>query len=232
MSTGALTVAEERVEPSQMTTEEIDAVVSEAHRLGVRVASHAEGLDGIRLSLEAGVDTIEHGEQLHRAPELLERMARDGTTLVPTLSVFHTVADELARHFSPHLVEQAKRLREDAYTTVAAARRAGVAIAMGFDSFPHGANARELVRLVDAGLTPREAIDAATIVAARACGLAEVGTLAEGMRADLLVLDGDPLADISLLTRPEAIHLVVQNGRVRRRSEGNARAGRDWAFPC
>jgi imidazolonepropionase-like amidohydrolase len=213
MSTGALSV-DEPIDPAQMTEDELAAVVSEAHRLGVRVASHAEGLDGIRLSIEAGVDTIEHGEQLHRAPELLARMAERGIVLVPTLSVFHAVSDELACHFAPKLVEQAKRLREDAYATVDSARRNGVLIAMGFDSHPHGSNVLEVVRLVEAGLTPSEAIVAATTVAAHACGLEDVGRVTEGALADLLVVDGDPLSAIGTLSDPASISLVMQGGHV------------------
>jgi len=213
MSTGALT-ADEPVDPSQMTENEIEAVVSEAHRLGVRVASHAEGLGGIRLSIEAGVDTIEHGEQLHRAPDLLALMAERGIILVPTLSVFHAVSDELACHFTPKLVEQAKRFRDDAYATVEAARRHGVLIAMGYDLPSHGSNALEIVRLVDAGLTPSEAIAASTTIAARACGLEDVGRVAEGALADLLVVDGDPLASIATLSDAASIALVVQGGHV------------------
>jgi len=95
MATGARSVEREDPEPAQMTREELDAVVDEARRMGVRVAAHAEGLEGARLAIEAGVDTIEHGLSLHRAPELLERMAERGIVLVPTLSTF----DDLATRF-------------------------------------------------------------------------------------------------------------------------------------
>jgi imidazolonepropionase-like amidohydrolase len=212
MSTGALTVHGEPVAPAQMTREEIGAVVEEAHRLGVRVASHAEGIDGTRQSVEVGVDTIEHGEQLHGAPDVLDRMAAAGTFLVPTLSVFHAVAEERACCFTPRLVEQAKRLREDGYRSVSAARAAGVRIAMGFDCSPHGGNALELVRLGDAGLSTRELVAAGTSVAADACGLLDVGRVVPGALADLLVVDGDPLADISVLTERSRIWLVLQGG--------------------
>ena len=213
MTTGALTVPREAVEPSQMTRAELDAIVEESHRQGFRVASHAEGLPGIRLSIEAGVDTIEHGEQLHRAPELLARMAERGIVLVPTLSVFELVAEVQSCCFTPALVDQAKRLREDAYATVAAAREAGVAIVMGFDSHPHGANADELVRLAHAGLTAAETVVAGTSGAAAACGLEDVGSVATGQLADLLVVDGDPLADVRVLADDARRWLVLLSGR-------------------
>jgi imidazolonepropionase-like amidohydrolase len=213
MTTGALTVPREAIEPAQMTAAELDAIVEESHRQGFRVASHAEGLPGIRLSVEAGVDTIEHGEQLHRAPDVLARMAERGIVLVPTLSVFETVAEIQSCCFTPALVEQAKRLREDAYRTVAEARKAGVAIVMGFDSGPHGANALELVRLAHAGLTPSETVVAGTSGAAAACGLEDVGRVAPGQLADLLVVDGDPLTDVSVLADDARRWLVLLAGR-------------------
>jgi imidazolonepropionase-like amidohydrolase len=213
MTTGALTVPREAVEPAQMTAQELDAIVEESHRQGFRVASHAEGLPGIRLSVDAGVDTVEHGEQLHRAPDVLERMAERGIVLVPTLSVFELVAEVQSCCFTPTLVEQAKRLREDAYRSVAQARDAGVTIVMGFDSGPHGANALELVRLAHAGLTPAETVVAGTNGAAAACGLGDVGRVAPGQLADLLVVDGDPLADVRVLADDARRWLVLQSGR-------------------
>jgi imidazolonepropionase-like amidohydrolase len=213
MVTGALTVAAEDVEPAQLTREELDAVVAESHRLGYMVAAHAEGLDGIRLSVEAGVDTLEHGERSFRAPEVLAAMAERGIILVPTLSVFAFVAE--SDRFPAWMRERAKELGESAHKTVQAARREGVALAMGADAPPHGANARELVRLVDAGLSPMEGIVAATRAAARASGLEhEIGTVEAGKVADLLVVDGDPLADIRVLCNPDRIRLVFQAGRV------------------
>jgi imidazolonepropionase-like amidohydrolase len=211
MSTGALTVPEEDVHPAQLTAEELTAVVDESHRMGFAVASHAEGAAGIRLSVEAGVDTLEHGEMAFEAPEALAAMAERGIILAPTLCVFDLVAD--TDLFPEWMRERAKFLRESAEKTVAAARREGVAMAMGADAGPHGENARELVRLVEAGLTPMEGIVAATETAARACRLdEEIGTIAAGKAADLLVLDGDPLEEPRILLDPERRWLVLQAG--------------------
>jgi imidazolonepropionase-like amidohydrolase len=211
MSTGALTVADEDVNPAQLTADELAAVVDESHRMGFAVASHAEGLAGIRLSVEAGVDTLEHGEMAFEAPDLLAAMAERGIILVPTLCVFDLVAGGDA--FPGWMRERAKLLRESAEKTVAAARREGVAMAMGADAGPHGQNARELVRMVEAGLTPMEGIVAATRTAARACGIeAEVGTVEPGKTADLLVLDEDPLEDVRVFLDPERRWLVLRSG--------------------
>jgi imidazolonepropionase-like amidohydrolase len=211
MSTGALTVPDEDVNPAQLTAEELEAVVEESHRMGFMVASHAEGLAGIRLSVEAGVDTLEHGEMSFEDAAVLVAMAERGIILIPTLCVFDLVAD--GDSFAPWMRERARFLRESAEKTVAAAKREGVAIAMGADAGPHGENARELVRMVEAGLTPAEGIVAGTSTAARACGLeAEVGTIEPGKAADLLVLDGDPLADVRILLDAARRWLVLQAG--------------------
>jgi imidazolonepropionase-like amidohydrolase len=194
MATGARSVVLEDPEPAQLTAVELEAVVDEAHRLGKRVAAHAEGLGGTRLAVEAGVDTIEHG-------------------LVPTLSTFHDVSEDHADKYPCALVEQAKRQREEAYLTLVAARDAGVALAMGFDSYPPGRNALELVRMAEGGLTNAEAIATATSGAAAACGLAgKAGVVAPGAFADLIVLDGDPVAEPRALLDPGRMELVMQAG--------------------
>jgi imidazolonepropionase-like amidohydrolase len=214
MATGARSVLAEDPEPAQMTAAELAAIVDEAHRLGVRVAAHVEGLEGGRLAVDEGVDTIEHGLALHREPALLDAMARGGIVLVPTLSTFHDLAERFTDAFAPPLVEQAKRQLEEAYATLVAARSAGVTLAMGHDSGPPGDNAIELVRMVEGGLSPLEGIAAATHGSASALGLPDVGTVTAGAVADLLVLDGDPVADIRVLHGPEHISMVIQAGEV------------------
>ncbi len=214
MSTGARSVEREDPEPAQLTREEIAAIVDEAHRIGLRVAAHAEGLAGTRLAVEEGVDTIEHGLALHRAPELLAAMAEAGQVLVPTLSTFHDLAERFSHEWVPRLVDQAKRQLEEAYTTLVAAREAGVTLAMGFDSGPPGANIWELVRMSEGGLGSMAALAAATSGAAAAAGLPDLGRLRPGAVADLVVVDGDPIADVRVLLRPSRIRLVIHDGLV------------------
>ncbi len=139
-------------------------------------------------------------------------MADDGTVLVPTLSTFHDLADRFAAEFAPALVAQAERQRDEAYATLTAARDAGVTLALGFDSGPPGANAQELMRMIDGGLSAAEAIGAATTGSARALGLADRGTIEVGTVADLLVVDGDPLEEPGLLCDVDRISLVVRSG--------------------
>jgi imidazolonepropionase-like amidohydrolase len=214
MATGARSVVAEDPEPPQMTLEEMTAIVDEAHRMGRRVAAHAEGLAGTRWAIEAGADTIEHGLALHRDQALLDAMAARGAVLVPTLTTFHDLAERFASDFAPPLVEQANRQLEEALKTVAAARRAGVTLALGYDSGPPGASANELLRLAEAGLSPLEALRAATIGGAAALGLPDLGRIAVGASADLVVVDGRPDEDLALLTRPEAIIEVRRSGVV------------------
>jgi imidazolonepropionase-like amidohydrolase len=211
MATGARSVLAEDPEPAQMTLEEMTAIVDEAHRMGRRVAAHAEGLAGTRWAIEAGADTIEHGLSLHRDPALLDAMAARGTVLVPTLSTFHDLAERLASDFAAPLVEQAKRQLEESLRTVAAARAAGVILALGYDSGPPGASANELLRLVEAGLSPIEALRAATIGGAAALGRSDLGRVSVGATADLVVVNGRPDVDLGLLAQPSSIVEVMRS---------------------
>jgi imidazolonepropionase-like amidohydrolase len=213
MATGARSVVAEDPEPAQMTLEEMTAIVDEAHRMGRRVAAHAEGLAGTRWAIEAGADTIEHGLSLHRDPALLDTMAARGAVLVPTLTTFHDLAERFASDFAPPLVEQAKRQLEDALKTVGAARAAGVTLALGYDSGPPGASANELLRLAEAGLSAIDALRAATTGAAAALGRPDLGRIAVGAPADLVAVDGRPDEDLAVLTRPESIVLVRKAGQ-------------------
>jgi imidazolonepropionase-like amidohydrolase len=238
MTTGARSVELEDPDPAQLTREEIEVVVEEAHRMGYRVCAHCEGIAGTELAIETGIDTIEHGMYLNQRPDLLERMARDGQVLVPTLSCLYGVAglgerigtdvedDEyqgggavgVQRPPMPTwtqlLVDLAQHNVEQAGLTIEAARAAGVTIAMGFDWGPPHRSALELLRMIHMGLTPREGLIAATSSGATALGLAEhVGTLEAGKLADLLIVDGDPLDRPELLLERDRIWLVTRLGR-------------------
>jgi imidazolonepropionase-like amidohydrolase len=221
MTTGARSNELEDPEPLQLTTEELSAVTDEAHRMGLRVCAHAEGLDGCAAAIRLGIDTIEHGMYLHRRPDLLEAMAAAGQVLVPTLSGYYEMgglADVIdpsrakaAPQMPPILAELAHHNLVEGAATMRAARQAGVKIALGSDvSLGTGL---EIQRMVHHGLTPAEALTAATKTAAEALGLAEhIGTVEEGKLADLVIVDGDPLTEPGLLDDLGRIWLVIQLG--------------------
>ena len=231
MTTGARSNELEDPDPLQLTEPELAAVTDEAHRLGYRVAAHAEGLDGCAAAIRHGVDTIEHGMYLHHRPDLLEAMAAAGQFLVPTLSGYYWMAglgeavdpaagpgealDPEAPHadpgMPPMLTELAQHNLAEGAASMRAAHQAGVKIALGSDVSL--ATGLEIQRMVRHGLTPGQALVAATRTAAEALGLDEhVGTVTEGKLADLIVVDGDPLAEPHLLSEPARIWLVLQQG--------------------
>ena len=224
MATGARSVELEDPGPAQLTRDEIATLIDEAHRLGYRVAAHAEGLAGTELSIVLGADTIEHGMYLAQRPDLLDAMAEAGQILIPTLSCYYGVAglgDQIGTDhtrrpdspWAPPLVALAHHNLEQADRTLRAARAAGVAIALGHDWQPFAHAGIELVRLVHHGLSPHEALRAATSSGARALGVDQhVGTVEVGKLADLLIVDGDPLTDPAVLRIRDRIWLVLQLG--------------------
>jgi imidazolonepropionase-like amidohydrolase len=212
MSTGARTVELEDPNPSQVTDDEIHALVDEAHRQGYRVAAHCEGLGGTAKAIAAGVDTVEHGMYLSQRPDLLTELARRGGVLVPTLSFLEDLA--AAGAWTAELTTQGRHNVTQSRATIAAAREHDVTLAVGYDSPDADLAANELGRLVDAGVPAEAALRAATEGGALALGIAdEVGTIVEGRLADLVVVDGDPLADPEVLLQADRIWLVMRNGR-------------------
>ncbi len=221
MTTGARSNELEDPQPLQLTEPELAAVTDEAHRMGYRVAAHAEGLDGCAAAIRHGVDTIEHGMYLHRRPDLLEAMAAAGQVLVPTLSGYYWMAGlgeavdpataQADPEMPPVLSELAQYNLEEGAASMRAARQAGVKIALGSDTSL--AAGLEIQRMVHHGLTPAQALAAATMTAAEALDLDEyIGTVSAGKLADLLIVDGDPLTEPHLLSDPGRIWLVLQRG--------------------
>ncbi len=200
------------------TPAEIEAVVDEAHRLGRRVASHAQGAEGVRNAVLAGVDTIEHGYYLDEAA--VEAMLAHATIFVPTFVLSRVYRDTLAA--GTEMPAYRRRKQMDAMDAMPASLRlaadAGVPIASGSDfcGYPmreHGHNARDIVALAEGGLGAEGALVAATATAARACGLeAQVGRLAPGLEADMAVFGGNPLSDPAVLLAGALA--VVQFGRL------------------
>jgi imidazolonepropionase-like amidohydrolase len=202
-----------------MTTfseEEVAVATEEAHRWGRTVAVHAQSVDSVKYALRAGVDTVEHGTRLD--DESIEMLKASETVYVPTLCTLFSVLELgaklnlLPKHREEMQVNEPLWLR-----SVQRAHEAGIAMAAGGDlgnRYPHGTNAREIEFLARAGLTPLEALRAATTVAARAIKRPDVGMLAPGKRADVLIFDGDPVADIASLQDPRRIAAVLQDGEL------------------
>src|SRR5712692_1076486 len=217
MATGAVMTPGEKPGASQFTFEEMCAAAEEAHKVGRKMAAHAHGSAGILTAVQAGADTIEHCSLLCESPEAMRLMAERGVFLVPTLAV--GIMSQHAKDIPAFMAEKDRRLLAAHYRSVRLALEAGVPIAMGTDAgvpfVKHGDNAVELPLMVQAGLTPMQAIVVSTSNAARALGLQEeIGTIEVGKRADLLILDGNPLQDIDIVKRKECIRMVVQDGNV------------------
>ena len=197
----------------EMNRDEIATVVAVAHARGRKVAAHAHGAQSIRDAILAGVDTVEHASLIDAAGI---RLARDkGTTLVMDVYNGDYIDTEGRKQQWPE-----EFLRKNIETTEAqrlgftAAHKAGVRLAFGTDAgvYPHGLNARQFHIMVERGMTPTEALQSATSIAARAMGWeADVGSLASGHYADLIAVQGDPTVDIRLL---ESVPVVVQGGRI------------------
>lgn len=225
MTTGARSNEMEDPDPVQLTDPEFSALVDEAHRMGVKVAAHVEGLDGTAAAIEHAMDTIEHGMYLNQRPDLLERMAAAGQVLVPTLSGYYWMGGlgnaidpataTVHGDMLPSIVELAHYNLKQGTLSMRDARQAGVRIALGSDAETVSGQdtALELVRMVHHGLSPSEALRSATSIAAEAIGLQDhIGTVQPGKLADLLVVDGDAVAHPELLLDPQRIWLVLQLG--------------------
>src|SRR2546421_7953237 len=181
--------------------DEMQAFVDEAHALDRRVMCHALGGRGLDIAIEAGVDSIEHGSYLDEEPELLGVMAQRGIFFVPTFAVY----DFHRKSPLPHIRERAHHLKEHHIESLRRALAAGVKIGAGTDAGGHGhpSNALEIECLVGAGLTPLQALQAATGWAAECLDREhEFGTVEKGKLADLIVVAGDPLGDVTILQNP------------------------------
>ncbi|NKY55182.1 metal-dependent hydrolase family protein [Nocardia flavorosea] len=192
----------------QYSDEELAAIVDEAHRAGIKVAAHAHGDAGIRACIRAGVDCIEHGSLA--SDDTVQMMVDHGTFLVPTSYLSEGLDTSKA---PPALQRKAAQVFPKARRMLGKAIEAGVKIACGTDApaVPHGQNAKELWALVDRGMTPVQAIRAATVTSAELIDAGDRGRLAPGLLADIIAVPGDPTRDITAL---EQVRFVMKDGGV------------------
>jgi len=206
------------VNPSfpQLSQEEMQAAIEEAHNAGLKTATHAQGTPGIANAVRAGIDSVEHAYYLTQ--EIVDIMLEKGIFLIPTIiSLTNIVNNAEGKGIPEWAVEKARRVMKAAKTSHTLARECGVRIAMGTDAGTphnfHGENGNELAAMVDWGFSPMQAIVAATSSAADLLGLKDsIGTIEPGKKADLLVVNGNPLEDISLLGPDGAIEQVLKGG--------------------
>lgn len=212
-ATGGVLSLADAVDSAQLTQDELNAVVDEAHRLGRKTAAHAHGAAGAKIAIRAGIDSIEHGSFLD--DEALRMMKEKGTFLVPTLMAIETVGGKTASGRIPDELAAKGRAAAAAHRDMMRrALEAGVRIAFGTDSgvSAHGSNAREFALLVDRGMSPAAALRAGTSQAADLLGVAaDRGTLEAGKLADVVAVPGDPLVDVSATER---VRFVMKGGEV------------------
>lgn len=196
----------------QLSLEEMQAIVAEAHRLGLRVAAHAHGASGIQDAIRAGVDTVEHASLIDDEGIALAR--EHGTAL--SMDIYNTEYTQSEGPKNGELEENLRKDREIAEVQREGFRRAhaaGVRMVYGTDSgvYPHGDNARQFAVMVRYGMRPIEAIQSATVHAAEALGSDDVGVIEVGRHADLVGVVGDPVADVTVL---QQVPLVIKGGVV------------------
>jgi imidazolonepropionase-like amidohydrolase len=217
-STGGILSPTDHPEYTQFTPEELEVIVQEAaYRNGVKVMAHAQGAEGIKNALRAGIHSIEHGIFLDE--EGIELMLETGAFLVPTLLAPLAVLEigEATGMMPEYGIQKAREVIEIHSENISRAYHAGVRIAMGTDAgvMPHGTNLRELGLLCQIGMSPMESIIASTRTAAECLGWEDrLGTLEPGKLADLIITSSDPLKNVRTLENPETIQVVMKGGQI------------------
>ncbi|WP_114954249.1 metal-dependent hydrolase family protein [Sphingosinicella terrae] len=212
-ATGGVLSQQARGLEAHFTDEEMRAIVTTAHSLGLKVAAHAHGARGIEGAARAGVDSIEHGTFADEAA--IQALRRGGGAFVPTLMAYTGISEGLEQdRYTPPVAAKVRETLALVGRAARAARAAGVPVVFGTDAgvYEHGRNAEEFALLVErVGMSPAEAIASATTDAARLLGLeTEIGRIAPGFSADLIAVSGDPLADVRVLER---VDYVMVRGR-------------------
>ncbi|MBN2046745.1 MAG: amidohydrolase family protein [Anaerolineaceae bacterium] len=216
-STGGVLSPTDRCEYTQFSPEELKVIVEEAaFHGGKKVFTHAQGTEGIKFAVKAGVHSVEHGFFLD--DEIIEIMVEKNIFLVPTFLAMRTVIERGKEFGLPEfMVDKAKQADARHQESVRKAREAGVKVAMGTDAgvMEHGTNLRELALLVENGMTPMEAIVATTKTAAECLTWQDrLGTLESGKLADVTISKVNPLKQIGALADNDQISIVIQNGKV------------------
>ncbi len=211
-ATGGVMSKGTNVNNRQYTLDEMKAIVDEAHTLGMKVAAHAHGLQGIRMAIEAGVDSIEHSSLIDQ--ETVNYAISKGVFLAMDIYVSDYILGEGAKNGIPeYSLEKERIVGKKQRENFKMAFESGAKMAFGTDAgiYPHGKNARQFKYMVQWGMTPIEAIQASTINTAELFGLNNIGEIKESFDADLVAVKGNPLDDITLL---ENIDFVMKEGQI------------------
>jgi len=218
MATGGVMTPGVNPEDAHYTAEEIGAGIAEGKRFNRKSASHAQGSEGILNAVRGGITSIEHG--IFMTDECIAEMLAAGTYLVPTLAAVGNITGHADKGVPDYIIEKATRVLDVHKDSVRRYYEAGGLIAMGTDAGTpfnmHGANALELGYMVDIGISPSDALVISTRNAADLLSLEDRGVIAAGMKADLLVVDGDPTRDIAMAANASNHRLVVKDGIIAR----------------
>jgi imidazolonepropionase-like amidohydrolase len=215
-ATGGVLSLTDDVDTPQLTQEELNALVDEAHALHRKTAAHAHGATGAKRAIRAGIDSIEHGSFLD--DEALDMMKERGTFLVPTLTAPWWIGFQLEHgvYYPPLVAAKARAAIASVNQMFSKAVAKGVNIGFGTDAgvYPHGRNAQEFVLMVQNGMKPIDALKTATSANARLIGVSDRGTLEAGKLADIVAVPGDPTADISTT---QHVSFVMKDGTIYKR---------------
>jgi imidazolonepropionase-like amidohydrolase len=221
-SGGVLSLADD-VDTPQLTQEEMNALIDEAHALKRKVAAHAHGAEAAKRAIRAGVDSIEHGSFLD--DEALDMMKQRGTYYVPTLMALQGLSEQMqsGMYIPPAIRDKAEQAMTSLHKTFQKALAKNIKIGLGTDAavYPHGRNGEEFHQMVDLGMKPIDALRAGTSVDAELLGLADkIGSLEAGKSADIVAVPGNPLQDIR---QTEHVLFVMKEGVVYKNDRSEAR---------